>query len=131
MVIKYDIDDGKLQHFTDEAKSKLTEQSQIHTLDIINEAERVEESLREYGATSEITGNIIFQAVRTLRSHPAKKFKWITTILKIFSEFLLFFAGCLFDRDSFEKNSSQLYWFIVVLFIAVVLTTALHFKEGE
>lgn len=78
MEIKYDIDDKKLQNFSDEAKLKLIDHSRKHTLDIISEAEKVEESLREYGATSEITGNTIFQAVRTLRSHPTKKLKWVT-----------------------------------------------------
>lgn len=131
MEIKYDIDDSKLQNFTDEAKSKLIEQSRKHTLDIINEAEKVEQSLREYGAASEITGNIIFQAVRTLRSHPAKKLKWITILLKILSELLLFIAGCLFNQDNFAKNTTQFYWFCGVFFIAVILTIALHFKEGE
>lgn len=131
MEIKYDIDDSKLQNFTDEAKSKLIEQSRKHTLDIINEAEKVEESLREYGATSEITGNIIFQAVRTLRNHPAKKLKWVTILLKILSELLLFIAGCLFNQDNFAKNTTQFYWFCGVFFIAVILTIALHFKEGE
>ena len=131
MEIKYDIDDSKLQNFTEEAKSKLIAQSLKHTLDIINEAEKVEESLREYGATSEITGNIIFQAVRTLRNHPAKRLKWITILLKILSELLLFIAGCLFNQDSFAKSTTQFYWFCGVFFIAVILTIALHFKEGE
>lgn len=131
MEIKYYIDDNKLQNFTNEAKSKLIEQSREHTIDIIKEAENVEESLREYGATSEITGNIIFQAVRTLRRHPTKKFKWVTNILKIFSELLLFFAGCLFDQENFAKNTTQFYWFFAVFFIAAILTIALHFQEGE
>ena len=85
-------------------------------LDIIREAEKVEESLLEYGATSEITGNIIFQAVRTLRNHPNKKIKWVTLLVKILSELLLFIAGCLFNQNNFAKNTTQFYWFCGVFF---------------
>ena len=128
--IKYNIDDEKLQNFTDEAKIKLIEHSSKHTIDIINEAEKIEESLREYGAISEITGNTIFQAVRSLKSNPAKRFKWITVLLKILSELLLFIAGCLFNQENFAQNTAQFYWFCGVFFIAVILTIALHFKES-
>lgn len=131
MEIKYEIDDNKLKNFSDEAKTKLIDHSRKHTLDIINEAEKVEESLREYGASSEITGNTIFQASRTLRKRPIKKLKWVTIILKILSELLLFISGCLFNQDNFAKNIAQFYWFCGVFFVAIILTVALHFKEGE
>ena len=131
MEIKYDIDDSKLASFTDEAKLKLIEHSRKHTLDVIDEAEKVEASLREYGATSEITGNIVFQSVRKIRNHPIKKFKWVIVLLKILSELLLFIAGCLFNQDNFANDTAQFYWFCGVFFVAVILTIALHFMEGE
>lgn len=131
MEIKYTIEDRKLQNFTDEAKTKLSEQSQKHTLEIINEAGKIEESLREYGATSEITGNIIFQAVRSLKNRPIRKHKWVTVVLKILSELLLFVAGCLFSQENFAENPAQFYWFCGIFCVAVILTVALHFKEGE
>ena len=131
MEIKYTIDDSKLANFTSEAISKLVENAEKHTLDVVNESEKVEESLREYGANSEITGTIVFQAVRKIKNHPTKRMRWLTVILKVLSEILLFFAGCLFDRDVFAEDSMQFYLFCGVSLIAMVLTIALHFKEGE
>lgn len=62
--IKYEIADDKIRNFTDSAKSRLQEQSPKYTLEIISEAEKVEKLIRENGASTEITDNIIFQAVR-------------------------------------------------------------------
>jgi len=56
--IKCNIDDNKVENFTAEAKSKLTEHSRKHLLDVISEAEKLEASLREYGATSELAGKL-------------------------------------------------------------------------
>ena len=131
MEIKYEIDDSKVASFTEEAKAKLVEHSRQHTLDVISEAERVEDFLHEKGATSEITGNMIFQAVRKIKTYRVGKFKWVTVVLKILSELLLFIAGCLFNQDSFAEDSTRFYWFCGVFFVAVIITVALHFKEGE
>lgn len=72
MEIKYEIPDDKVRNFTGSAKRRLQEQSQKYTLEIISEAEKVEELIRENGASTEITDNIIFQAVR--RNRTEKKF---------------------------------------------------------
>lgn len=131
MEIKYDIEDTKLRNFTEEAKAKLKEHSRDHTIDIVNEAEKIEASLREHGASPEVTGSIVFQAIRAMKNRPIKKFKWVTVLLRIFSELLLFLAGCLFNQGNFAKDTSQFYRFCGVFFLAVILTVALHFKEGE
>lgn len=130
MEIKYDIDDSKISNFTEEAKSKLIEHSRQHTLEIISEAKKVEASLHENGAASEITGNMIFQAARIIRNSPTKKFKWVVVVLKILSELLLFLAGCLFNQEIFATDPTLFWWFCVFFFPAVILTIALHFKEG-
>ena len=131
MEIKYDIDDAKLSCFTIDAKEKLKEHSCEPTIAIINEAEKIEESLREHGASPEITGSIVFQAIRAIKNRPIKKYKWVVVLLRILSELLLFIAGCLFNQDNFAKDTTQFYWFCGVFFLATILTIALHFKEGE
>lgn len=131
MEIKYDIDDKKISNFTEEAKSKLIQHSRQHTLEIISEAEKVEASLREDGAESEITGNMIFQAARKLRSSPAKKSKFGRIIIKILSEFFLLFSGFLFSIEQFAANINQMYWFLAVFIIAVILTAITYVKEGD
>ena len=131
MKVEYDIEDTKLQSFTDEAKSKLVEHTKEYAMTIINESEKIESALREHGVVPEITGNIVFQAVRSTKNRPRKKYKWALSLLKIFSELLLFLAGCLFNQDNFAKDTTQFYWFCAIFFVATILTVALHFKEGE
>ena len=68
MEIKFDIDDNKVQHFTTGAKNRLSIQTKKYAEDIVNESEKVEELLREDGASPEITENIVFQAIRRNRT---------------------------------------------------------------
>ena len=89
--IKYEIADDKIRNFTDSAKSRLQEQSQKYTLEIISEAEKVEELIRENGASTEITDNIIFQAVRRNKTEKKKSIK--TILVRIIAELLLFVSG--------------------------------------
>nr|WP_300818403.1 hypothetical protein [uncultured Acetatifactor sp.] len=72
MEIKYEIADDKVRNFTDSAKNRLQEQSQKYTLEIIDEAEKIENLIRENGASTEITDNIVFQAVRRNRTEKKK-----------------------------------------------------------
>ena len=130
MEIKYEIDDGKVKDFTEGAKLSLKSHSSKYTDEIIHEAIRIEENLRENGAVKEITDNIVFQSVRSLKTNPVKKKRWHSILLKISSEFLLFFAGLLFNTDKFAKKPLQMYLFIFILIVAVGLTVALHFKEN-
>ena len=75
MEIKYEIADDKVRNFTDSAKNRLQEQSQKYTLEIIDEAEKIENLIRENGASTEITDNIVFQAVRRNRTEKKKSIK--------------------------------------------------------
>ena len=85
MEIKYEIADDKVRNFTDSAKNRLQEQSQKYTLEIIDEAEKIENLIRENGASTEITDNIVFQAVRRNRTEKKKSIKIIIIriVLKI------------------------------------------------
>ena len=114
MEIKFQIPDDKIQNFTDDAKKRLKEQSQRYTLEIISEAERVEKIIRENGASTEITDNIIFQAVRRNKMEKKKSLKFI--LLRIAAEILLFISGLMFLPDKFitaEKHS--IYYILFVL----------------
>ena len=59
MEIKYKIADDKVCNFTESAKRRLQEQSEKYTLEVISEAEKVEKLVRENGASTEITDNIL------------------------------------------------------------------------
>lgn len=131
MEIKYEIDDKKLQTFTDKAKSELIKQSTKHSLDIINEAKRIEGSLHEQGATQEITENIILQAVRAVRNRLPKKSKCGIIVLRIVLALLLPVLGNLWKPEAFVENLARLYWFCGVFSLVVILTAIVHFKEGN
>ena len=108
MQINFDLSDAELTHFSQGAKNRLTEQARQYTLEIISEANKVEEMLRENGASQEITESIVVQAIR--RNKTVKKKNIGAIILKILSEILLFISGLLFLPDMFIK--SLLYNFI-------------------
>lgn len=134
MEIKYEIADDKVRNFTDSAKNRLQEQSQKYTVDIISEAERIEELIRENGASTEITDNIIFQAVRRNKTGKKKSIKII--LIRIAAELLLFVSGLMFIPEMFitSENTFNLGYFVVfaiVTLIALVATIVTYFIGGE
>lgn len=122
MEIKYEIADDKVRNFTDSAKNRLQEQSQKYTLEIIDEAEKIENLIRENGASTEITDNIVFQAVRRNRTEKKKSIKII--IIRIVAELLLFISGLMFLPEMFitSENTFNLEYFVV---FAIITLTAL------
>lgn len=134
MEIKYEIPDDKVRNFTESAKSRLQDQSQKYTIEIINEAEKVEELIRENGASTEITDNIIFQAVRRNRTGKKRSVKII--LIRIVAELLLFIAGLMFIPEMFitANNTFNLEYFVafaMVTLIALIATIVTYFIGGE
>lgn len=134
MQINFDLSDAELTHFSQGAKNRLTEQAKQYTLEIISEANKVEEMLRENGASQEITESIVVQAIR--RNKTVKKKNIGAIILKILSEILLFISGLLFLPDMFIKSDNTLnmpyfIFFLLLITISLILTIIMHFKDGE
>lgn len=134
MQINFDLSDAELTHFSQGAKNRLTEQARQYTLEIISEANKVEEMLRENGASQEITESIVVQAIR--RNKTVKKKNIGAIVLKILSEILLFISGLLFLPDMFIKSDNTLnmpyfIFFLLLITISLILTIIMHFKDGE
>lgn len=134
MEIKYEIADDKVRNFTDSAKNRLQEQSQKYTLDIIDEAEKIENLIRENGASTEITDNIVFQAVRRNRTEKKKSIKII--VIRIVAELLLFISGLMFLPEMFITSEStfNLEYFVIFAIItltALITTIVTYFLGGE
>lgn len=134
MEIKFQIPDEKVCNFTDGAKSRLKEQSQEYTLEIISEAERVEKIIRENGASTEITDNIVFQAIRRNKIGKKKKIKFIA--FRVFAELFLFISGLMFLPDKFitaEKTLNLTYFviYIVITLSAWITTIITYFMGGD
>ena len=132
--INFDLSNDELTHFSQGAKKRLTEQAKQYTLEIISESNKVEEMLRENGASQEITESIVVQAIR--RNKTVKKKKIGTIILKILSEILLFISGLSFFPDKFIKsdgtlNMSYFIFFLILITASIIITIIMHFKDGE
>lgn len=133
MEIKYEIVDDKVRNFTDSAKHRMQEQAQKYTLDIISEAEKIEKLNRENGASSEITDNIIFQAVRRNKIEKRKSIKNI--LIQITAEIFLFISGLMFMPEKFitAENTFDLGYFIIFAIVTSValITTIVTYFIGE
>ena len=134
MQIQFDISDNEVANFSQEAKNRLTDQAKLHTLEIIREANKVEELIHEDGASQEITENIVVQAIRRNKTVRKKKIKII--ILRIVSEILLLLSGLLFLPEYFIKsdntfNMCYFIFFITLFAIALIFTITMHFKDGD
>lgn len=134
MEIKFEIADNKIQNFTGSAITALTEHAQKYTLEVIGEAEKVEELTRENGAAPEITNNTIFQAAR--RNKTVRKKNRALTIIRIIAEIALYISGIMFLPDVFVTaegtlNLRYLIFFLIVTMVAFVAIITMHFMDGE
>ena len=134
MKVEFDISDDKIRSFTASAKTRLQEQAEKYTNEIIAEAEKVEELFHEKGASTEITDNAIIQAVRRHRTVRRQRIGVI--IFRIIAELLLFVAGLLFMPEKFitpEGTFNVLYFalFALIALGAVTTTIVTYFVGGE
>lgn len=130
MAVQVNIDDNKIDNFSDGAQTTLKKQMEKYADDIIKEANLIEEAIREDGANTEITSNIVLQAVRKNKSNPSKKPNRFLLITKIISSFSLLITGFLFDSSGYQNNVLKLIAFVVCLIVASV-STVLQFVFEE
>lgn len=67
MAVQVNIDENKIDNFSDGAKTTLEKQIEKYTDDIIKEANLIEEAIREDGASAEITSNIVFKPLERIK----------------------------------------------------------------
>lgn len=130
MAVQVNIDDNKIDNFSDGAQTTMKKQMEKYADDIIKEANLIEEAIREDGANTEITSNIVLQAVRKNKSNPRKKRNRFLLITKIISSFSLLITGFLFDSSGYQNNVLKLIAFVVCLIVASV-STVLQFVFEE
>ena len=132
-MIQVNIDEKKVDNFTDQARDKLKEQMGKYADNIIKESNLIEESIREDGAIAEITSTIVMQAVRKSKNDTRKKPRNRMIIIRIVSSFSILITGFLFDASGYGHNFMKLIFFIIFLIIASVSTAiqiVLEEKEG-
>lgn len=122
MAVQVNIDENKINNFSNGARSILKRQIEKYTNDIIKEANLIEEAIREDGASTEITSNIILQAVRRSKNNSRKKHNYFQIIIKIVSALSTLITGFLFDSSGYQNNYFKLIAFIIFLVIATIST---------
>lgn len=130
MAVQVNIDENKIDNFSDSAQTTLIKQIEKYADDIIKEANLIEEAIREDGANTEITSNIILQAIRKNKSNPRKKHSRFLLITKIVSSLSLLVTGFLFDSSGYQNDVIKLILFVLCLIIASV-STVLQFVFEE
>ena len=132
-MIQVNIDEKKVDNFTDQARDTFKEQMGKYADNIIKESNLIEESIREDGAIAEITSTIVMQAVRKSKNDTRKKPRNWMIIIRIVSSFSILITGFLFDASGYGHNFTKLIFFIIFLIIASVSTAiqiVLEEKEG-
>lgn len=121
-MIQVNIDEKKVDNFTDQARDTFKEQMGKYADNIIKESNLIEESIREDGANAEITSTIVMQAVRKYKSDTRKKPSNNRWIIRAVSSFSTLITGFLFDVSGYGHNFTKLIFFIICLIIASVST---------
>jgi hypothetical protein len=129
MPIDINIPDNNLQGFNQQARDELKKGIEDFSNDLIAESNRLEASLNTTSNGPEITSSIVADAKVLLRHKINKPKKGIgKTILKIGASLTSLLAGIMFHKESLQDNG-YLVLYIVVIAIAILLTTLTVFKE--
>lgn len=131
MIFQINIEDDKINNFSNGAQTTLKKQIEKYADDIIKEANLIEEAIIEDGANTEITSNTVLQAVRKNKSYVSRKSNLFLLITKIMSIFSLFIAGFLIDVSGYENNAVKFICFVVVMIVAVASTVLQFVYEGK
>lgn len=122
MSLQVNINDDKINNFSNDALLEFEKQLEKYGDNIIKEANLIEEADRVDGASTEITSNIVLQAVRKNKISNTKKINKTLIVVKIISVFSLLLTGFLFDSSGYKEETVKLVLFITCLIIASVST---------
>ena len=122
MALQVNIDNDKIDNFSSGAKAELVKQLEKYGDNIIKESNLIEEAIREDGASTEITSNIVIQAVRKSKVPSKKKHGKTLLFLKIVSWASLLLTGFLFDSNGYDEATEKLIVFVICLIVACVST---------
>lgn len=131
MSIKVDVNRMKVDNFSEEAKSTLEKQIEKYAEDVIKEANLIEETIREDGASREITSNIVLQAVRKNKTYKKQKHNCFSICMKILSPLSILATGFLFDSNGYEKATGKMAMFILALVVACLSTVLQYWDDAK
>ncbi len=130
MAIEINIDENKIRNLSDGAKDKLKDEIYKYVDNVVKEANLIEETMREDGATTEISSSILLQAVRKNKNYsPNKKKSKILIMWKVMSTISVMMTGLLIDSNGYKDNFVKLIFFIIFLIMACCSTVMQFVKE--
>jgi hypothetical protein len=129
MPININIADNDVDGFNNQAKIELKDSVVDFSNDLIAESNRIESSINTSTTGPEITSSIVRDAKVLLRhkiSKPKKSYGSIA--LKIGASISSLIVGIMYDKDKLQ-NGVYLIGYIIVIALAILLTTVTIFKE--
>lgn len=132
MPIKVEITDDKLTYFSDEAKNELQKHMEKHAIEVIDETNRLEASMREDSYTPEITRVLVNKAINKYKNqfNVGKKTKF-SIIIKLISTITILLTGLIFDFNAIKTSTVHLIIFIIFLTIAIISTTVMYTSKED
>lgn len=132
MAIQVNIDENKVDNFSNDARTTLKKQLEKYADDIIKEANLIEEILTDDGANIEITSRTILQAARKNETYHGKRKKNVGLVItKTISALSLLLTGFLFDSTGYQDSTVRFIAFIISLIIACVSTVLQFVLEAK
>jgi hypothetical protein len=129
MPININIEDTDVDGFNEQAKTEFKDSVLEFSNDLIAESNRLESSINTSTNGPEITSSIVRDAKVLLRHKISKPKRSNKTIaLKICSSLSSLIVGIMYDKEKLQ-NGVYLIFYIIVIALAITLTTITIFKE--
>jgi len=129
--IQIEVKDNVITDLSVDAKDKLKIQIDSYIADLLSEARLIEASLREDGAGQEITSSHIVQAARRGKNHFKRKKPWYIKHSQWVAPISALITGFLFDSNGFTGRTTQMWFFVGSLIVAIATYIFQFIKEDE
>lgn len=129
MPIDINISDNDVDGFNEQAKTEFKDSILDFSNDLIAESNRLESSINTSSTGPEITSSIVRDAKVLLRhkiSKPKRSYRIIA--LKICASISSLIVGIMYDKEKLQ-DGVYLIIYIIVIALAILLTTLIIFKE--
>ena len=128
MQIKFDINDNKVNNFTEGAIKRIKKEAEKYTNEVIKESKTFTKSIKEYGTATEITEDIVVLSIRRSRHVVKRKNKFFTICIKLSVDLLLLLCAYFLNFEKF-KSTTYLSRYFILLIVTVAATLYKYWKE--
>ena len=126
MRLEVDIEETKIDGFSQRAKAALQKSCKSYTLAIVEEAKIIEQAGKIGNSEQEVVAAHVEEACKNY-CRPTKR-KTSEIVTDVVLELFLLFAGALFDLNEMKTNTGYLVLYLVVGMITTGLLVAKYWK---